>query len=88
MSTIKPITVEQYIEESTSVESLATYAGGHAEDFDLDAIASDWSEWLDAHRDAIAAALPTEAEESGSVFEAIGGGVALDELFQKHTKNA
>lgn len=85
MNTIHPLTVEQYIEESTSVESLAVYAGGHADDFDLNAIASDWSDWLDTHRDAIAAALP---DENGSVFEAIGGGPVLDELFQKHDKNA
>ncbi|BBX33607.1 hypothetical protein MMAG44476_14200 [Mycolicibacterium mageritense DSM 44476 = CIP 104973] len=76
--------VDSYIEESTDIESLANYAGEHADDFDLDAIVSDWSDWLGTRRDAIAAALP---DENGSVFEAIGGGPVLDGLFQKHDKN-
>ncbi|MEX3647241.1 hypothetical protein [Mycolicibacterium porcinum] len=77
--------VDGYIEESASIASLSAYAGGHADTFDLDAVASDWQDWLEARRDAIAEALP---DENGSVFEAIGGGAALDELFQKHDKNA
>lgn len=61
--------VNAFIRGYCDVQSLATFAGDHAGDFDLDAVRDDLWDALDGIRDQIAELLPTDKESFDAVAE-------------------
>lgn len=84
------VSVDEYIADVSSVESISNYCGEYADDYDLDAVSEELKRWLDDRRDQVEAELRDVREEEGSgvVWARLDGESALIEALESHERKA